>query len=184
MTVGMRGRGFFAGAVGGLALALLLVGVASFLPHSNGPLQAGSLTQGSESFGGAPWAATSTSKAMSTSTTTAGGAQIQSGAQNESAGAPSNSNTTATTTVAAATTTTAASRLTAAPDAVSSATSNGSPSGPSASGGAKQRPSSLLAVLPGESVASLLATLSPLILGLLVAMVVYGAYTRRQNSSS
>src|SRR6266550_9225229 len=40
MSRGMKGRGFFAGAVGGLALALLLGGVVSFLPQSNTARQA------------------------------------------------------------------------------------------------------------------------------------------------
>jgi hypothetical protein len=46
------------------------------------------------------------------------------------------------------------------------------------------RPGSLLTALPGESVGSLIATLSPLIIGLLVAALIYGAYSRRQDSSS
>ena len=63
------------------------------------------------------------------------------------------------------------------------------PTGPNAatnalSGGQPQRPGSLLTVLPGESVGNLLATLSPLIIGLLVAALIYGAYSRRQNASS
>src|SRR6266550_1588307 len=40
MTTGTRERGFFAGAIGGLALALLLVGVVSYLPQPNGARQA------------------------------------------------------------------------------------------------------------------------------------------------
>jgi hypothetical protein len=48
----------------------------------------------------------------------------------------------------------------------------------------QQRPKSLLTVLPGESVGSLIATLSPLLIGLLVAALIYGAYSRRQDSSS
>jgi hypothetical protein len=54
-----------------------------------------------------------------------------------------------------------------------------------ASGGLQpQRPNSLLTVLPGESVGNLIATLSPLIIGLLVAVLIYSAYSRRQDSSS
>jgi Zn-dependent protease with chaperone function len=53
-----------------------------------------------------------------------------------------------------------------------------------ASGGLQHRPNSLLTVLPGESVGSLIATLSPLLVGLLVAVLIYSAYSRRQDSSS
>ena len=49
---------------------------------------------------------------------------------------------------------------------------------------AQQEPSSLLAVLPGEGVGKLIATVSPLLIGLLVAALVYGAYARRQDASS
>jgi hypothetical protein len=37
-------------------------------------------------------------------------------------------------------------------------------------------------VLPGESVGGLIATVSPLLVGLLVAALLYGVYTRRQDS--
>jgi hypothetical protein len=53
-----------------------------------------------------------------------------------------------------------------------------------ASGGLQPRPNSLLTVLPGESVGSLIATLSPLLVGLLVAVLIYSAHSRRQDSSS
>jgi len=39
-------------------------------------------------------------------------------------------------------------------------------------------------VLPGESAGSFLATISPLLVGFLVAALIYGAYSRRQDSSS
>ncbi|HYR04973.1 MAG TPA: hypothetical protein VEO75_06245 [Nitrososphaerales archaeon] len=52
------------------------------------------------------------------------------------------------------------------------------------SGGSQQRPNSLLTVLPGESVENLIATLSPLLVALLVAVLIYSAYSRRQDSSS
>jgi hypothetical protein len=42
MSDGVRGKGFFAGAVGGLALALLLVGVASFVPPASTAFHAAS----------------------------------------------------------------------------------------------------------------------------------------------
>ncbi len=184
MAGGMRGRGFFAGAIGGLALALLLVGVASFLPHSNGPVQTALTPQ----RGAAPATSTATTNvAPSASTTTSSGVKVASpGAQNEAAGGPANSAATTTTTVpltttAVATTTVSGGSVTTAPLRGGNASVQG---GPTASSGATQRPSSLLTVLPGESLASLLATLSPLIVGLLVAALVYGAYTRRQDSSS
>ncbi|HVC27507.1 MAG TPA: hypothetical protein VND40_05045 [Nitrososphaerales archaeon] len=177
MTGWMRGRGFFAGAVGGLALALLLVGVASFLPPSNNPLQTSLTPQGGPSFGGAA-SATTTSQALSTSTTTAPAQNAPPGAQNEVV-APAS-----TTTVTAATTTTTVAEGAGPITAPLSAGNASVRSGPTASSGATQRPSSLLTALPGESVASLLATLSPLIIGFLVAALVYGAYARRQDSSS
>lgn len=64
----------------------------------------------------------------------------------------------------------------------------GAASGPAttaqANGATAQRPDSLLAVLPGESSASVLGTVSPLLLGLVVAAMVYAAYSRRQDASS
>jgi hypothetical protein len=180
MTGGMRGRGFFAGAVGGLALALLLVGAASFLPQPSHTLQTASPPQGSA----ASMTAINTNKASAASTTTTAGALFasnQSGAQNAGVGAPAVSTATTTTTMASSTATVAASTTSRASGASTPAAQGGF----SASSGAQQqKPNSLLTVLPGEGAASLFTTLSPLVLGLLVAALVYGAYTRRQDSSS
>ena len=80
------------------------------------------------------------------------------------------------------TTTTIPSAGVGAASALSGA-SNQVQSGAGAAAGT-QKPSSLLAVLPGESAGRVIATVSPLLVGLLVAALVYGAYARRQDSSS
>jgi hypothetical protein len=153
----MRSGGFFAGAVGGLALALLLVGVASYLPGPVASSQAPAL---------ATLSATTSAAAPSTTTQAANAIAAI-------AGEPAS-----TTSVAAA------------PFAVSSATATKNATlGQSSlgalaatSGGASQRPDSFLAVLPAEGAGSLLATVSPLLVGLLVAALVFAAYSRRQDS--
>src|SRR5438445_13682003 len=71
MTTGARGRGFFAGAIGGLALALLLVGVVSYLPQPNAARQA-LFSPAKDSGQGASGPSNSTHQAAST--TTAGAA--------------------------------------------------------------------------------------------------------------
>jgi len=166
----MRSGGFFAGAVAGLAIALLVVGAASFFPQTN-PLASPQATAQSVTT-------TVTPKALATSTTTNSSAQFIAGLPGAqiagvAAGAASSSNTTAPLAGASAAST-------------PSAPSNQAQSGLTASSGAQgqQKPSSLLAALPGESVGSLIATVSPLLIGLLVAALVYGAYARRQDSSS
>jgi hypothetical protein len=168
----MRSEGFLAGAVAGLAIALLVVGAASFLPQTSNPLITASL--------GASHSVTTSvaTKAPASSTTTNGSPQFiggLSGAQVAGIAAPASSSSSSTTPPAGAN---AAS--------TSSAPSNQVQSGSTAPSGApgQQKPSSLLAVLPGESVGSLIATVSPLLIALLVAGLVYGAYTRRQDSSS
>jgi len=70
----MRRGGFLAGAVGGLALALLLVGVASFLPQTNNPLNTATTPQGS-----AQPVTTLATKASTMSSTTNGSAQFIAG---------------------------------------------------------------------------------------------------------
>jgi len=45
-----------------------------------------------------------------------------------------------------------------------------------------QRPDSLLSAMPGEGASTLVGTLSPLLFGLVIAGLVYGAYSRRQDS--
>lgn len=158
----MRRGGFFAGAVGGLALALLLVGVASFLPQTNSPLNTASTPQGS--------AQSVTSAVLATSTTTNGSAQFIAGVPGEQIagiGAPA----------------AASSNTTTPPAGASAASVHGGLAAASGTQG-QQKPSSLLAVIPGESVGSLIATVSPLLIGLLVAALVHGAYVRRQDSAS
>jgi hypothetical protein len=193
MRRGMRSGGFFAGAIGGLALALLLVGVASFLPQSNSALRA--VSAPTKDVGAGASAAATTTNAVASTTTACPAAQascslsVASSVTQAAAPNPAVSShlsvaaggAATTTTVTATTTTTTASSnaLTASnPPSVQGAGS------PYSCGQQQQRPSSLLAVLPGESVGSLIATISPLLVGLLVAVLIYGAYTRRQDSSS
>jgi hypothetical protein len=166
----MRSGGFFAGAVAGLAIALLVVGAASILPQTSSPLKTASPQAAAQSV-----TTTVSTKALATSSATNGSAQFISappGAQNAAIGAPPS------TTTAPSAGAGAASNL--------SAVSNQAQTGATAAGGTQgqQKPGSLLAVLPGESAARVIATVSPLLVGLLVAALVYGAYARRQDSSS
>lgn len=179
MTGGTRGKRFFAGAVGGLALALLLVGVTSYLPQTNNGIQ--SALAPSQSLLVA---------AQSTATTTASAPVAQAGV-------------TATTSTSAGRATALSSNGTSAFVAVSQG-ANSSTSIPgqaggveaggavssaalafaSATSGTQPRPSSMLAVLPGEGLGTIIATISPLVVALLVAGLIYGAYTRRQDAAS
>jgi len=138
----MRG-GFFAGAVGGLAIALLLVGLVAAFPQANPAIQA-------------------SSPAAALQTTTS--PQFASGQLG------------------------VASSPLVVPGAASGPNSSSSAGGPTTlartNSAATQRPDSLLAVLPSQSEASLVGTISPLLLGLLVAALVYAAYSRRQDASS
>lgn len=169
----MRSEGFFAGAVGGLALALLLVVLASLLPQASGPLNAASTQQG----GAHSVMTTLTTSAQATSRTTNGSSQSMvapPGAQVAGNSSPAASSSSETTTAASA------SASTVAPGADNQFQAGLAPSG----GTQPVEPSSLLAALPGESVGSFIATVSPLLIGLLVAALFYGAYARRQDSAS
>jgi len=167
----MRSGGFFTGAVGGLAIALLVIGAASLLPQTNNPLKAASPQATLQSV-----TTSAATKALATSSTTNGSGQfaaVQPGGQ--IAGLPISA-------PASSSTTTTPSAVAGAASALSGG-SNQVQSGAGAAGGT-QKPSSLLAVLPGESAGRVIATVSPLLVGLLVAALVYGAYARRQDSSS
>jgi hypothetical protein len=124
----MRG-GFVAGAVGGLAIALLLVGLVAAFPQAN------------------PSAAPATTITP----------QLSNAQSSAVAGGPAF----------------------AVPGAAGEPTTIAK-----ASAATPQRPDSLLAVIPGEGAASLVGTVSPLLLGLLVAALVYTAYSRRHDASS
>ena len=169
----MKSGGFLAGALAGLAVALLVVGAASVLPQTNSPLETASLRASAQSV-----TAKVEMSASATSSTTNGSAQFASTppvAQIAGAAGPA-----------------ASSSTTTAPQAGASAVSNLSganntvKSGLTASAGtrAQQEPGSLLAVLPGESFGRVVATVSPLLVGLLLAALVYGAYARRQDTAS
>jgi hypothetical protein len=138
----MKG-GFFAGAVGGLAIALLLVGLVAAFPQANPAIGPSSHVEATET---------------TASVQLANGQAGVGSAPAIGRGAPN----------------------------VSSSYSPGL--GPvtiaNANGATSPRPDSLLAVIPGESAASLVGTFSPLLLGVLVAALVYSAYSRRQDAAS
>jgi hypothetical protein len=161
----MRSRGFFAGALAGLAIALLVVGAASFVPQTGNPLKAAAQSV----------TTTVATTAVTTSSTSSGSGQFAAPPVAQIAGLPNG--------VGAP----ASSSTTAAPPAGAGAASSLSEaqSGPTAAGTpARQEPGSLLAVLPAEGAGRVVATVSPLLIGLLVAALVYGAYARRQDSAS
>jgi hypothetical protein len=213
MTAGVRGGGFVMGAVGGLALALLLIGAVSYLPHANTASQAlyspeKDAGQGASAASATTYAAATTTSAgaayvpASQTTSTIAGPQAAGGnsprnssqslmpSSSTTAASPPAVNTatvTATTTIATTTVTVAGGAFVYGPGASTpTTTANVSNALAGVSGGQQpqQRPNSLLAVLPGESVGNLVATLSPLLVGLLVAVLIYSAYSRRQDSSS
>ena len=159
MTSGGRGRGFFLGAAGGLALALLLVGAGSLLPQQGGwspaatnpPLNLASASAGA--------AATATNSSLAPQVQMIGGVS----AGNETGAEPSFGAAVSATTTAAA-------------SGAEVFASLGSPA-------SSQRPASALAALPVEGAGAVLSAVSPLLIGLLVAGLVYGAYLRRQDSA-
>ncbi|HEV2389182.1 MAG TPA: hypothetical protein VGS04_00510 [Nitrososphaerales archaeon] len=169
----MRRGGFFAGAVGGLALALLLIGLASLLPQTSNPLDVVSTQHGNAQSASTTLVSTApvASKSSNSSAQSMGAPSVAQVAGNGAAAASSSSETTTSS---------------ASASSVASSAGNIATPGLASSGGvqAQQKPSSLLAVLPGESVGSLIATVSPLLIGLLVAALFYGAYARRQDSGS
>jgi hypothetical protein len=173
----MRSGGFFAGAVGGLALALLLVGVVSFLPQSGATIQAAS-TQGQSQ----PEAALATT--TSVSSTTASTCFDSPAPQAPCVPSPPIRLTTNSTAVVGGLA--ASGNVAVSGSSSSSPLSNGSaPAAVIAGKGATlQKPNSLLTALPREGVGTLLGTVSPLLIGLLVAALVYRAYARRQDAPS
>ncbi len=149
--------GFFAGGAIGLALAVILVGAAAFLPPTNNPLRS---TQEAVFSGAGASMAGSTTTTQTTSCSGQGGQSCAPAVEPPNAGADAAAKT--------------------------STRSETNSSSSSSAGGAAQGqkvPDSLLATMPGQSAGSLLAALSPIFVGLLVAVLVYGASTRRQGSS-
>jgi hypothetical protein len=193
MTAGVRGGGFVMGAVGGLALALLLVGVVSYLPQAaflpqGNPSQAANMAAKTAPSAPSP----STTAALDMSTTSshvAASTTTSPEAQNAASGAPAVAAGAASSTTAARSAQTTV--ATANSGSSSSVLYNSGPP-PNALGGGvsngtqpqQLRPGSQLTALPRESIGSLVATLSPLLVGLLVAALIYSAYSRRQDSSS
>jgi hypothetical protein len=201
MTAGVRGGGFVMGAVGGLALALLLVGAVSYLPQAN-PASQALYSLAKDAGQGATAAVATTQTAASTSaagggnlaivqtSTTSPGPQAAPGDNAPRSGSSSSTTTTAPPAVnvgnasAALTTTIPAPVAATTYYTITVSSASFHYGAEAASGGLQQRPNSLLTVLPGESVGNLTATLSPLLIGLLVAVLIYSAYSRRQDSSS
>lgn len=146
----MEKGGFYAGAAGGLAIALLLVVLVAVYPQANPTISGSSATTTALNASTECSACCAACEIIIPQTTSASGAQAQ--VNTPGAGATSTP------------------IVETAPNATT----------PSQA----QRPDSLLAVLPGEGVGSLLATISPLLIALLVAGLVYGAYSRRQDASS
>ncbi len=157
-----EGGGFLGGAALGLVLALLLVGGGSLYSRQPLPQQA----------------PTSTSTSTSTSAEFAGGVPFASVAANSSlaavnAGAPAQSG------------------ASAPPEVSNQASVNGSnaKAGPGSLASTVTAPqiplpSSTLSMLPAEGVATLVVTLAPVLIGLVLAAAVYGVYARRQDASS
>ncbi len=215
MMLGGRNGGFFAGAIGGVLLALLLVGAATFLPQHNGqvgttPLQesgvGASVTETTTSTyssagtstttvaGGAVTTTTAIPGHVVTTTTTATTTVTGTSTINAPGSTTATSSTTSQTSGAfeAATTTATTTTVTATLSATNSATTTQRANDSwnsfqtsavfGGSGGTEHGPGSLLTNLPGQTVGGLLATLSPLLVGLLVGALVYTAYLRRQDS--
>lgn len=161
------GKGFFLGAGAGMALALALVAAGSFLPQMGQPAQATS----SPSLN--LWSAATSNTTVSSAASSSAPAQGAEGLSvaNETSVPPSaQSTTTVTSTMVATSESSITVTITSAP-------------GQSSPAPAAQRPDSSLAAFPGESPGTILSMLSPLLAGLLVAALVYGAYSRRQDSS-
>jgi hypothetical protein len=155
MRTGGGSGGFLGGAVLGLVLALLLAGVGSLFFRQGSSPQAPAQTE----FAGG---AAANSSAGSSSVTTSAAQQAQAGlsapSQASSQGAGNGSSTSSS----------IASALTSTGGVLSQV----------------QRPNSALSILPSEGIGTLVGTVAPLLVGLLAAAMVYGAYTRRQDSSS
>lgn len=162
MTRGMGGKGFFAGAIGGLALAVLLVGAVTLLPQTS----IASRAPVANSF------ATSTTSSCSSCLAEGNPSQTSS---LSSAALPSIASQAAPGGAAAIYASSTASQTSSSITPGTTTTSSLQ---------AQQRPASLLGALPGEGVTNLIGTISPLIVGLLVAALVYAAYVRRQDWSS
>jgi hypothetical protein len=156
------GRRFFAGAVAGLLLALLVIGASSLLPRQGAPQFA--LSQNA--------AASSTATMVAdTSQNTSGGAQNQlvissstsqaiAPSANATISTPSNSSS-----VEYGSAVTAATAIGGIP-----------PEAP--------RPDSALSAISSESVGNILSIVAPLLVGLLLAGLVYSTYVRRLDSTS
>jgi hypothetical protein len=170
----MKG-GFFAGAVGGLAIALMLVGLVSVFPQAN-PQTPASTASAVSGHGAGVNVVTSTEVSISDITCP----------PNPIPPYFSTCQVTQITSVVTSTNSTCAPCELAVPSSPPTASGANAANSKStiASQAQQQGPASLLASLPGEGVGGLLVNISPLLIGLLVAAMVYGAYVRRQDASS
>jgi hypothetical protein len=195
MGVTLRDKGFYAGALGGLALALLVVGAGALGPQPSDQVITSAhppAVLGAAGSVGSSMANTSESSGGSGSTTTISTPNASSptsvaSAQSSPSSAPYVGNFASSATPKKSTMTTSSPASQSSSSGSSVAVAPGQqPQGvvgtQPALSTAPHRPDSLLAAIPGEGVSTLLGTLSPLIVGLLVAALVYGAYSRRQDS--
>jgi hypothetical protein len=168
----MRG-GFFAGAAGGLAIALVLVGLVSAFPQAN--LQIPATPSAASGHGAGVDVVTTTEVSISDITCP----------PNPTPPYLSTCQVTRITSVVTSTNSTCTPCELVVPSSPPTASgSNAANSGSATASQAQQGPASLLASLPGEGVGGLLVTISPVLIGLLAAAMVYGAYVRRQDASS
>lgn len=158
MTEMRTGGGFLGGAAVGLALALLVVAAGSVLLKQGGPSQASAPVEysGGVSFAASTSSQASTSRAVP-SLQGAGPAGV-SAPQAQVAGEANSSSTSA---------------VNAAGSPTSTVRSPAQP-----------RPSSTLSMLPAEGAAAVATATAPVLVGLLAALVVYAAYSRREDASS
>ncbi len=170
------GRGFLAGALGGLALGLLLLGVVSIAPQS----------------------ITSPRTALTSSTLLTTAAQNQSGVRPamdnsscppEPVWVPPCFYKTPVLNASQSSNAPAPAGAAALQTSSSSSASGASQATPASLGSLAvvpqvPRPSSTLSMLPAEGVATLVVTLAPVVIGLALAVLVYGVYARREDASS
>jgi hypothetical protein len=151
-------KGFMVGGLVGLALAVLLVGASSFYGHPGAAASSG--------LQSTPYQVPAPTQPGTTTYTAVSTAAPQ-GALNSAAKVQS---TQAPTPTAGAATTTTSPQVSPAPAPVSAVAP-------------VPISSSRLSTLPAEGVGQLAVTVSPLLVGLVVAGLLYGLYTKRQDSA-
>ena len=176
MAVISRGNRFLAGALGGLALALLVVGAGALTPQASPQNGA---TSGVGAFGCYTCPIPSSSNTTHQTCTNTIACQVPTQSPPPTSINPTLQNTSSGVAALASPNSSAStSSSSSTPAAITNLPNSVVPSQPNAA----QRPDSLLSAMPGEGVSTLLGTLSPLLVGLVIAGLVYGAYSRRQDS--